>query len=724
MALTPEEQLELEEIRRQREALEADQLSINEEIAKLEQSQPTAPIAPQPTAPIAASSPKESEGFFSRIGTGVKNIVEPIAETGFELASAAEKGFEQALTSEFADEARAKAIAAATGRPEEEVLAEVRAEFEKSAKESPISTALGGLAGGIAQGAAISAATGGFGAPAAAANVASKVSFISRLLRNAAKGVAIGSAMGAAAGAGASKKTLKEQKKEGFKEAVEASKRGALFGGGLSAAGTTGGAALSKIGEKASKAIDEGKLPAVARLVRQAWRSGKEGKGFSGEAAKDRYTDEAFDVAENVVRPKITSTLTELRELRDNIVEQAEGTVDISVPIQNLTKQLKALGFQDAEILRQGIKKSYNSIADKGYITLADANRMAKNIADEIQSKPELRGKIKEISYAAVNDIKNLVKDRIPTAEAVKIVSQDPKLLNSYRKYVSNIADDELAEMLTAQNRMKPAEALKKAKEIKDVFKTMGEAFKDEDPEAVSSIILDPAIKDTMTQILRVTNPIKVLDSKMKKILDASEIMGEITLGKGEAEIVDDVVKIFKNIITQPKDSQAAYIAKKRYEKSMSSLKEAVPELANEIEERVKPVLADLELQRYIEGAGFDQSVKESGILKKLAGDVFRTGTQATNIAAQTIAAARKGEAGPIVGLPTTTLMKPGVSTLASLKTKVDNKLVSNPNNKVYKTFSEMIDSAIENQDEGRQIAVLNTLMQYEPIRKMMSEEE
>lgn len=724
MALTPEEQLELEEIRRQREALEADQLSINEEIAKLEQSQPTPPTTAQPAAPIAAPSPKEPEGFFSRIGTGVKNIVEPIAETGFELASAAEKGFEQALTSEFADEARAKAISATTGRPEEEVLAEVRSEFEKSEKESPISTALGGLAGGIAQGAAISAVTGGLGAPAAAANVASKVALVSKLLRNVSKGIGIGGAMGAAAGAGASKKTLKEQAGEGFKEAKEASKRGALFGGGLSAAGTAGGAALSKLGEKASKAIDEGKLPAVARLARQAWRSGKEGKGFSGEAAREKYTDEAFDIAENVVRPKITSTLSELRELRDTIVENSEGTVDISVPINNLVKQLKTLGFQDAEILRQGISKGYKSIAEKGFVTLADANRMAKNIADEIQSKPELRGKIKEVSYAAVNDIKNLVRDRIPTSQAVRIVSEDPKLLNSYRKYVSNIADDELAEVLSTQNKMKPAEALKKAKEIKDVFKTMGEVFKDEDPEAVSSIILDPAVKDTMVQILRSTNPIKILDSKMKKILDSSEIMGQITLGKGEAEIVDDVVKIFKNIITQPKDSQAAYLAKKRYEKSMVGLKEAVPELADEIETRVKPVLADLELQRYVEGAGFDQSVKESGILKKLVGDVFRTGTQATNIAAQTISAARKGEAGPIVGLPTTTLLKPGVSTLASLKTKVDNKLATNPNNKVYKTFSEMIDSAIENQDEGRQIAVLNTLMQYEPIRKMMNEKE
>jgi len=716
MALTPEEQLELEEIRKQRQAIEAEQSSLNEQLAKLEQSQSS-------TTPDT-DTPEKSEGFFTRIGAGIQDIVEPIVETGVESASAAGMAFGQGLTSDFADEASAKAISAATGRPYEEVLSEVRAEFEKAATESPVSTFLGGLGGGIAQSALLTGLTGGAGAPAAAANVASKIPSLSRLIYNVAKGLTVGASQGFVTGVGSSKKTIKEQRKEGFQEATEAAKRGAAFGGGLSAVGGTGKVLLSKGAQKVSKAIDEGKLPPAARLTRQSWRAGKEGKGYSGEAAKDKYADEAFRVAKEEIRPKIIETVTELRELRDAIVERSPGTVDISIPIKSLLSELKKISFQDAEMIRQTIKRNYETISEKGFVTLAEANRMAKFIRDTVYDRPELRGTIKEASYTAVNDIKNLVRDRIPTATAVAAIAEDPILLKNYQKYVSKIADEDLASMISSKTQMKPKEALQKAKEVKNLFKTMTETFKDEDPEAVTSLIMDPVNKDLMTQILRLENPIRILDSKMKKILDTSEILGGVTLGKSESEIIDDALKIFTNLVTQPKDSTSAYVAKKKYELAMNSLKEAVPELEEVIQKQVKPVLEDLELQRYIEGAGFDQSIKESGLLKKLAGDIFRTGAQATNITAQTISAARKGEAGPIAGIPTTTLIKPGVSTLASLKKKIDEKLTENPNNKVYQMFSEMINNAIENQDEGRKIAVVNTLLQYESIRNMLGEEK
>lgn len=698
--LTPEEELELAEIQKEREALEGEYSSISEEIANLQVAE--APKT-EPTVPAVAE-----KSFLENAG----EFIEPVAN----VAGAFSRGAVQAFTNEFGDEA----IAAVTGRSPQEVSQG----FEKSEKEYPITTALGGLAGGTLQGLGISTVTGGAGAPVAVAANAAKVNRLAKLLKNTVKGLTIGSGMGAVTSAGASKKTLKEQAAEGFKEVKEGAAGGGAVGGALSAATGTAGAVIGKLGSAVSKAIDEGKYPAMARLIRQGWRAGKEGKGFSGELSKDRYVDEAYNIAENVVRPKLTSALTDMRQVRDFIVENSEGTIDLSIPIQSLNRELKKIGFQEAEVLRKGIEKNYKGIIEKGYITLADANRFAKTLQDEMYNKPELSSQIKKAVFETQNSIKNMVKDRIPAKKAVEVLTSSPEYLEKYRKYVANLPDSEIAEMLSLQTKLTPKQAISKAKELKETLQVMGEVFKDEDPDIIGGIVLDPKIKSNMEQILRATHPVKVLDSKMSKILESSKLLGEVTTGKGESEMVDDVVKIFKNIISQPKDGQSAYLAKKKYEKSMGILREALPELADEIESKIQPALADLELQRYIEGAGFDQSIKDSGILRKALGDVGRVTTQGVNIASQTISAARRGEVGPITGLPTSTLMKPAISSLNSLKTKIDAKLQESPNNKIYQFFSKATEEAIQNQDEGRRIAILNLLNQYEPVRNMLKESE
>jgi hypothetical protein len=718
--LTPEEQLELEEIQKERQALEAEQSAIDSDIVNFEQSQ----AEPAETQAVAQplQSPTEPQGMFEKIGESAMGAVAPVGEYLGEVLEAGERGFEQGLTSEFADEARAQAIAAATGISYEEALEEVRAEEAALEKESPIATGVGGLLGGMAQGAALTALTGGAAAPVAAVQTAGKAAKLAKLITNTAKGIGIGAASGAAAGAGESEKSLKEQAKTGFKDAEEAAKRGALFGGALSAAGSALKGTAGAIGEKISKKIDEGELPQSFRMIRDAYRAGKGGKGFSGEASKQKYTQEAYDLAENTIKPKITESLGELRRLRDYIVENASGTADdIKTPLTILNNELKKLGSQDAESLRQTILRNYKLTAEKGYVTLADANKIAKTIADEI--KPEFSANIQKAAYAAINDMKNLVRNKIPDGQAVKIISDNPDMLNMYSKYVRNISQEDLAEMLKTKGNMSAGQALKKAKEIKTTLQTMGEAFKDEDPEVINSLILDPNVKDALTKILQVSSPIKELDRKMKNILDASEIMGEITNGKSDADIVNDVVKIFKNITSQPKDSSTAFIARKKFEESIARLKQAIPEVAEEIEKRTTGLVKDLELQRYIEGAGFDQSLKESGILKKLMGDIGQTTTQAANVVGQVQSAARQGKAGPISFIPTSTILKPGVSTLSSIKDKLDFKIMQNPKNPVYKTFAGMIENAINNQDEGRRIAIMNTLMQYSTFREFLKEE-
>jgi hypothetical protein len=717
--LTPEEELELQQIQQEREALEAEQASIDEAILNLEQTQ--TPPAEEQITQEAPEEAAEEQGIFDRMGQSVMKAAGPVADYVGEAAEAAGRQFEQGLTSGYADEARARVRAASTGRPYEEVLQEIQAEEEELKKQSPIASAVGGLGGAIAQGAAVTSATGGLGAPVAAVNVASKAAKLGKAITTIAKGLGTGAASGFVAGTGESKKTLKEQAEEGFKEAKGVAETGAAIGGALSTAGTAIKGTAGLIGEQISKKIDEGKLPQTFRMVRDAYRAGKQGKGFTGEANKQKYVEQAYDTSENFIKPKITEALSEIRTLRDYIVENASGVADdIKTPITILNNELKKLGFQEA--LRQGIVRNYKSLAQKGYVTLADANKMAKTISDEIESKPELSANIKKVAYTAVNDIKNLVRGKIPDQEAVNIISDNPEMMNLYSKYIRNISPENLATMLQSKSKLSAPQALKKAIGIQKTLKQLGDTYKN-NPEEISQMILEPEVKDSLIKIMQVSSPIRDLDRKMKNILDASEIMGDITAGKSEADIVNDVVKIFKNITAQPKDSSSAFVARKKFQESLERLREALPEVADEIEVRTRDLVKNLEIQRYIEGAGFDQAIKESGILKQIAGDVGKTATQGANIIGQVETADRQGKPGPIAFVPTSTILKPGVSTLSTIKDKLDFKLMQNPDNKVYKIFSEMVNNAINNQDQGRRVAIINTLMQYESFRNFMREE-
>jgi hypothetical protein len=60
---------------------------------------------------------------------------------------------------------------------------------------------------------------------------------------------------------------------------------------------------------------------------------------------------------------------------------------------------------------------------------------------------------------------------------------------------------------------------------------------------------------------------------------------------------------------------------------------------------------------------------------------------------------------------------------LEKSKKKVSNALVVDPTNTLLKRLEAGLDNAISQKDESRRAAILNTLMQYESVRKLLKEE-
>jgi hypothetical protein len=479
------------------------------------------------------------------------------AETS--MLEAGLRGAAQGLTAGFSDEATAALESALTSKPYEQALEESQAEYKKAEEEYPITSTVGDIGGGLAQAVGLSV----LGTPAAgAAAGASKLTKAAQVLKNIVnpatkagflKNVGGAALAGGVQGAAQSVGRSEKQGLERLKEAPGGALSGAVVGGGLAGVLGAAGAGVKKVGEKISKGIDEGKYPTSFRMIRQGTRSGAEGRGFAKEANLDRTLQEAFDVAENVIRPEITNTLSDLRQFREGILDRSTAVMDLSDVIKGFSRELKLLKDPEADQFRQMIKNSYENLAADGNLNPSRANAIAKEIKDYLQDKPELSAKVKKIGYTTANDIKNQIRKRIPDDEAMSIISSDPALLAKYRKYIRNVSDEGLADALKERSKLSDKDAIKKAKDIKQIVKTMGAAFSDEDPEVVSSIIQDPTMKAQFQSVLSLTSPVKIIDDKMHQLLTASEVMGDVTAGKGEAQIIEDITKIFKNVNQCPK---------------------------------------------------------------------------------------------------------------------------------------------------------------------------
>lgn len=639
------------------------------------------------------------------------------------------RGIAQEGLLERADEATAKLKSTAFGTPYEEELEQEREEYKAAEEQYPITNIAGRLTGGIAQGIGLTALTGGAAAPVAVGRVAKTASLLPRAAKailspsygGAIKNIATGITTGAAAGALMESGRSEKEGLEAWEKAPSAALSGAVVGGAFSGVleGVKGVAGYLK-GKFADK-VKAKQLPAPARIILQAGEAGKEGKGLTSEESKERIRQEAIKVSEEVPAA-LTNTLNELENIKSTIIQNTEGVVDLSIPVENALTNLKKLGSQDANSIASDIQNKYNILKNTGNITVAQAYNFAKEIKNAVYSKRELPNEIKNIVYDTNTLIQNLVKARISPEISAKTITSDPDILKSYLKYMSSVDEQDLLDTISAKapEIRDPQIALQKANELKESLKITSDILEEENIN-ILDLIQNEDIKDIYDQLLYAFNPITTLNEKQNKLLEASKILGNVTNAKGEAEIVDDIAKIFNTLIRKSKDGASSDLTKEKFDRVVKLLNEVDPKLVDKIKKNMDPVVRDMESARFIEGSTFEQPSRGGALGEDYVGGIVsRKAAQAANLLAQINRAARKGESGPVTFLPSTVLLKPEVAVLKGIKTKLEKDLFLKPESIAYKSFIKGLDEAINQQDEIRRAAILKTLMTYAPFREFL----
>jgi hypothetical protein len=692
MALTPEEELELKQLEEQLPSIMSDYEDLKKQL-----------------------TPK-AEG----VETG---MIESLA-----------RGAAQGLTFENADE-----IAAALsgvgglvtgegfGKAYEKGLEESRAEYAAAEEEYPVASTVGQIAGGIGQGLALSAVPGASAASASKSLTAAnrlKNLLLPSVSKGAGKNIASAITSGAAAGAltelGAS-----EDKK--LSDLGSGALSGAAVGGVLGA-GIEGVKGIAgSIGKRISKGIDEGEYPEIFKQARTALRTGAEGQGFTTPKDKQMLIDEAKSVAKDFV-PQISEELKKVGNLRQKILENTEGVyIPVEKSIQALMDDLKTNPYKKANSIRKQIQKIYidKRMSLQGTpFTPAAASSLASDIEELMRTNKDVNKSILNVGYSTAKAIDDAVNMSIDTKTALSALAKDPEALADYSKYVQTLTPDELlGKPLKKGKKLSADVAQQKADELVQVLKDVSSMVGSEDPA-----IIDDLLKKTDPDLVSNLNPIRKLNDQMRKALSARGILGVKKGLNFDEKKYKDFEKIFQNILDQGKDTKSSLIKKERYEAAMTNLKESFPELAKQIDERVQPVVDKLQLKSYMETGSLDASGEKSGIIKSAIGNLGQLGVSGLNLAAQTTAAANKGIRGPFKlgsSVPTSTMLRPSVSTLTSLKNSVDEivelRKFKGGDPGVFKMISERLDDALKEKDEARRAAIINTLMQYSFFRNILN---
>ena len=468
MPLTPEEQLEL------------DELTKEYDILKKELTPATAVAAP---------------------------------ETSYTEAAA--RGVAQGLTFDFADEIGAGIESALTGKSYDQALKESRAEYETSKEEYPVTSFLGGLAGGIGQAAAVGGLTAGAGAVGKLGKLKELVkgTFLpttsKSALQNIATAARTGAVMGGATGLGASEK-------EGLKRLEDvpgAAITGGVVGGALGGLVEGGKFAGGKAFEKLKKMGEEGKLPYSARKVLDIFESSKEGvfKSRKGEGLADiakmhgTSVDELMDLnpklketnldftnlpegieikvpgqgyvqqrsseavdykledASERVVADIQDTLDKARDIKDSIVANVpEKDIPNVIPtLQNLNNYLVSLaepGYEDAIPSLKFIQGRINKLQEQGAreagaVSLNELNALTREIADQIRvnKSANVKAEIQKALSDTNNILKSYLRANINEFDVIKALEVNPDIAAEYRKLIGALPEKEYADFLKSQ---------------------------------------------------------------------------------------------------------------------------------------------------------------------------------------------------------------------------------------------------------------------------------
>ena len=659
----------------------------------------------------------------------------PKVETG--MLEAGLRGAAQGLTFNTADEITAAlegGLGMVTGKgfsePYEQALEESRAEYAASEEQYPKTTFAGQLAGGVAQavglGALAAPAAAGGGAISRLAQVGKNILMPTTkagLAKNIGTGALAGAAQGGLSSIGGSEKEGLER----LEDAPAGVLSGAALGGGI--AGVTGvlGAGAKKAGEMVSKGIDEGKYPKIFEVARGAWRSGQRGVGTIASGEKEKILNEAMNLSENEIRPELQTVIKDVRNLKSTILKNFPVPIDITTTFKSLNKTLKSIGSVTEKALRKDIMGTYNSKIDalnaaKLPMTIEVANEIASDLTNILSKEAykEAKEESKKAIWNVINDLKTQVRSSVSPEDAVNALSNDPAALGLYSKYVSKMTGDEMLNAFKEGEGFKfnPKDSLKSAKNEKEIFKALWKAFSSDDPSVLEELMKEPLAKEAIKQ----SNPLEKLDQIMYKILSSSEILGGVTNAPSykQAATLDEVVSIFKNIISQASDSKEAFVNKQKFNAVMKNLEDAVPDVAAKIKKKLGPVLDAYTMNSFAEGESLGQGVKQPGVIKGILGNLAQYGVTGINLASQTAKAVSQGKSAP-VPLPFSTLVRPTTSLFQTTKQIVDDLLLAKPESTIYKTLSEILGRALEEKDEVRRAAILNTLMQYDSFRKIIN---
>jgi hypothetical protein len=299
----------------------------------------------------------------------------------------------------------------------------------------------------------------------------------------------------------------------------------------------------------------------------------------------------------------------------------------------------------------------------------ADVNpRQAYNIVKSIRNElndEKLPEPLRKPLSDAVKELKERINGSVSEEEIQNLLSKNESLLSKYNILRSDATDD--------------------------VVSTSG--------EAISGTRNLPTLQ--------------MLDSKMNKILSSAETMGINPSKTGLADKFSDERKLSQLFFSLSKDTQSGILGEANFDAAMKELGKASPNLAQKIKASVDPVVKVNEYLRYTEGqAGAGPRTTDRGLIGGVISDIGKYGVEGANLAAYLVSRQ-----------PIQTTLRPTVATLNTFKTKLDQKLIANPDNKPVQMFAGMVKNALDQQDESRRAAMLNTLMQYKSFRDMFKDE-
>jgi hypothetical protein len=692
----------------------------------------------------------------------VQGFLNPVAsapeQAGID-ASAPEafvRGAAQELTFGTADEITAGIESTLTNKTYAKSLEESRAEYALNEEENPISSLAGGITGGIGQAIGLSAVTGGAGGVAKGGSLLAKAGQLAKSTIMPSAGKSVAGHIGKMAASGAVVGGLNaagRSEKEGL-DRVEDVPGGAASGAAIG--GTFGaiGKGLGKVGEAISKKIDSGDAPYTAKMIRNAFRAGKEGTGLTTMKSKADIETQLMDAAKSATKD-VVNTLDEMRAVRYAILSNIQDPISLQNPIAKLEEGLSTLAAQgtlEATPVLEQLTKNYTSRInpDNGTLSVASANELAAHIDGLLSSMNRSANpptvQLQKTMTDAIKAIKAEIRLNVDDKKAYTTLKQfAPEMIPALQKYTKAIPDASIlaspevsdqekrffAQMKSSitkrKNKMTPEELAKEEslyqKELSKLSKATDKAPKklkktsEADAQDLELLQKEAA---SMNAAKSAASPLTKLDSGMHGILNASEILGDVTGSKTDSDKLADVFKMFRNIYAQTKDNQSGQVAQERYKQALENLRKAYPELAAKIEKTIEKPMNLYEIKKFSEGASLGEAgTKEAGIIKQamaIPGSILAGGA---NLLGQVKGAANTGARGPIP-MATSTL-RPAVSTLSSIKEGVEGLRKTHPNSPMLGLISESIDRALAEKDEGRRAAILNTLMQYKTFRDMFN---